>query len=563
MKKRSIYDPTTQIYSSPRPPLQLPADQNTSLTDFLFRSAASHPDSVALIDAESGETMTFHQLRFHVSRMAHNLQTELGVSKNDVILIVAPNSIHFTVCFLAIVSIGAIATTCNPLYTVGEMSNQISDCNPKLIITVPQLVDKISDFNLPLILLNNGTDDSSSKSEKKNVICRYSDLIAAGAEEFEFPADVKQSDTAALFYSSGTSGKSKGVVLSHGNFMATSRMVTTDQDELDEPKGVSLCFLPMYHIFGFAVSTYAQLRRGNAVVAMERFELEKMLRSIERYKVTQMFVVPPVMAGLAKAWPAISQSFDLSSLNLVFSGASPIGKDLMVDCAKNLPHVNILQGYGMTEACGVISGEDAREGNRHSGSSGILCPGVEAMIIDIETFNPLKPNQIGEIFFRGPNVMQGYFNNDEATKQTIDDEGWVHTGDIGYFDEQGQLFVVDRLKELIKCGGFQVAPAEIEGLLLSHSEIVDAVVLPYPDVKAGEVPIAYVVCRDPKSLLSEANVQDFIAAQVASYKKLRRVKFVDQLPKSPTGKTLRRELIAQLRSEAEACMQTHVEPKSS
>jgi len=280
------------------------------------------------------------------------------------------------------------------------------------------------------------------------------------------------------------------------------------------------------------------------VVTMPQFDLEQYLRLTADYRVRRAYLVPPIALALAKN--PIVDKFDLSNLEFVTSGAAPMGRELEEDCGARIGCM-VKQGYGMTEASPVTHFTPEDPLFARSGSCGLLVPNTECRIVHLETKKDVGAGEHGELLIRGPQVMMGYLNNADATAQAVDDDGWLHTGDVGYADADGFFYIVDRLKEFIKYKGFQVAPAELEGVLLTHAAVADCAVIPMADAEAGEVPKAFIVMRHD---VSSEELMEYVAGIVASFKKVRCVEFIAKIPKSPSGKILRRELIALERSRS-------------
>lgn len=449
--------------------------------------------------------------------------------------------------------IGAITTTANPFYTSAEVFKQFTTSNAKLIITQSQYVDKLVDFG----------DNGHKLGETYKIItvddppknCLHFSIIS-NANETEIPSVfIDPNDPVALPFSSGTTGLPKGVILTHKSLITSvAQQVDGENPNLYlTPDDVVLCVLPLFHIYSLNSVLLCSLRAGAGVLLMQKFEIGTLLEFIQRYKVSVAAVVPPLVLALAKN-PMVAE-FDLSSIRVVLSGAAPLGKELEDALRSRVPQAILGQGYGMTEAGPVLSmclGFAKQSFPTKSGSCGTVVRNAELKVIDPETGCSLGYNQPGEICIRGAQIMKGYLNDVEATTTTIDIEGWLHTGDIGYVDDDEEVFIVDRVKELIKFKGFQVPPAELEALLVSHPSIADAAVVPQKDVAAGEVPVAFVV-RSNGLELTEETVKDFIAKQVVFYKKLHKVYFIHAIPKSPSGKILRKDLRAKLGTTSPTC----------
>jgi acyl-CoA synthetase (AMP-forming)/AMP-acid ligase II len=518
------------IYYSPHPHIGIP---DTPLADFVLARAAERGARAALVDSVSGRTISYAELPGLVDRAAASL-SRLGIGKGDVCAIFSPNTPEYPIAVLALARLGAVTTTASPLCTKDDLRAQLGDCRARILITVTSLaptwvgavagsrVERVFTFDRPR---PDGLADEQVRW--------FGDLL--GEPGTPPTVTIQPDDLVALPYSSGTTGLPKGVMLTHRNIVANVLQTDAASHFLHE-EDTTVVFLPFFHIYGFVVIGALGLWSGATLVVMPKFELEPYLDLVERYRATLLHVVPPVIVALAKH-PSVA-CHDFSSVRKLFSGAAPLGADVIEQCVRRVGCV-VQQGYGLTEtspAAHVTSDDPARI---RYGSIGSPVANTECRVVDPATRRDVAPGDDGEIWIRGPQVMRGYLNRPDATSATVDPEGWLHTGDIGHADEDGHFYIVDRLKELIKYKGMQVAPAELESVLLSHPAVADAAVVPLPDEDAGEIPRAFIVLKAPATA---DELMAFVAQHVAPHKKVRRLEFIDAIPKSPSGKILRRLL---------------------
>ncbi|XP_073123065.1 4-coumarate--CoA ligase-like 9 [Henckelia pumila] len=534
----------TKIYHSLRAAVPLPPlSQPFSVAEYALSllHSPTTPTSGALstttflVDAATGRRLSYAAFLRQVRSLSSSLKSLYpSLSKNDVAFILSPPSFHVPVLYFSLLSLGITVSPSNPLSPPPELAHQIDLCKPAIFFATSATAQKLPPNDLPLILLDSH---------------QFLSMLDAEPSGNTAAVVVNQRDHAAILYSSGTTGKVKGVVLTHRNLIAViagfyHHSLINNKKAREEENGVYihpvlLFTLPLFHVFGFFVIIKAA-SMGEMAVLMEKFDFLQMLEAVEKYRVTHIPVAPPLLVAMVKS--DLVEKYDLSSLMILGCGGAPLGKEVSDEFKARFPHVEVHQGYGMTETAGAGARTIGPEEATRHGSAGRLSENTEAKIVDPDSGEALPPGKHGELWLRGPAIMTGYTDNESATAATLDSEGWLKTGDLCYFDSDGFLFIVDRLKELIKYKAYQVPPAELEHLLQSMPDVADAAVIPYPDEEAGQIPIAYVV-RKPGSTISATRIMDFIANQVAPYKKIRRVAFINSIPKSPSGKILRRELV--------------------
>jgi len=519
------------VIASPYPEVSVPEQ---SLPSFVLAGADERGDKPAIVDGVSGRTLTYRELAADVRQVGWGLRRR-GVRKGDVLAMCCPNSPDFAVAYYAALAAGAVVTTINPMATPADVARQLEDSHARWLVTTPELLEKSA-----LAVAVAGIEEVFVFGTAEGATPFAALLDERSALD---AVDVSPDDFALLPYSSGTTGLPKGVVLSHralvANLCGTAPVHRVGADD------VVVAVLPLFHIYGMQVTLNLGLAAGATVVTMPRFDLETFLRIVQEMRVTRAELVPPIVLALAKS-PAVDE-YDVSSLRVVTSAAAPLGEELARLCAERLG-CRVKQAYGMTELGGGTHFAPD-DGEDRPASIGRPLPGVECRVIDCRSGADVGRGHLGELLVRAPGAMWGYLGNPAATVLTIDADGWLRTGDIVRADDEGWFFVVDRVKELIKYKGYQVAPAELEALLLTHPAVADAAVVGSPDEDAGEVPKAFVVLRSPAS---EEEIAGFVADRVAPYKKVRRLELVDQIPKSPSGKILRRLLLERERESRSA-----------
>jgi acyl-CoA synthetase (AMP-forming)/AMP-acid ligase II len=509
----------------------LPPIPELTLPEFVLDQAERHGPHRALIDLGSGREMTYRELAIAVRKVAGGL-FDRDVRQDDVLALCAPNSIEFVLAWYAASSIGAIVTTLNPASTADELAHQLRHVGARWLVTTAELYEE----KLRGAAHAAGIAQSvliGARSEPSGRAIAFDGLDGDGQSEAP-PVHVSPRDVAFLPFSSGTTGLPKSVELTHRNLVANLCQMRSAHHVFEDD--VVLAVLPLFHIFGLQVTLNLSLRAGATVVLLPRFELKAFLNAIQTYAVTRAEVVPPIVLALAKS--ELVDRYLLASLRTMTAGAAPLSADLARACAERIG-CRVKQGYGMTELGGG-SHVAPDDGPDRSDGIGPALPGVECRVVDSDTGTDVGTNEPGELWIRSEAVMRGYLGDPEATAATLDTDGWLRTGDIVTVDEDGWFSVTDRIKELIKYKGFQVAPAELEGILLTHPAIADAAVVRSPDEQAGEVPKAFIVPRGP---VAPDELMVWMAARVAPYKRIRRVEFVEQIPKSPSGKILRRQLV--------------------
>ncbi|CAH0551410.1 unnamed protein product [Brassicogethes aeneus] len=495
----------------------------------------------AMVDAQTGKTLSYKDLFEYTLILADYLQ-ELGYGKDSIMSISSENNLQFFIPIISCLYTGSIMAPLNHNYTPEELSHCINISKPKVLFCSEKVLNKFQKLKgelgfIKTIIVIDSTKECYGVISLMNML-KERRVNMSKWRLFKPIEDRPEDLKSFIMCSSGTTGMPKGVLQSHLNIVVRLNHCRDPRySRVDKGLRV-LAILPFFHGFGLLTNLGAMFNQIQ-IIMMNKFNEKNFLETIQNYKVNLLWLAPPLAVFLAKS--PLVKNYDLSNVLELLCGAAPLGKNIQEELKKRLKIDTIAQAYGLTEATLAVTLLERNQYNKQ-GSSGKVVPLMKCKVRDPDTGRSLSANKVGELCFKGPMVMPGYYENLEATKATFTSDGWLRTGDLGYYDDEGFFYIVDRLKELIKYKGFQVAPAELEAVLLKHPKIRDCGVVGLPDELSGELPLAFVVKRQGVEL-SEKEVVEFVAKSVSSSKHLRGgVIFINEIPKNPSGKILRREL---------------------
>ena len=515
------------IFTSPHPPVHVP---ETTLTSFVLQRAEQNAAKVAIADVSGQREYTYGELASAVRRAASGLHAR-GFGKGDVLAMLAPNVPEYPIAFHAAAMAGGTVVVLNPLDTMDDLAAHLNEVGASLLVTLPSELAKAT-----ALVSRTGVEEILVFGEAEGATS-FASLLADDAPP-DPPIDPAR-DVVVILHSSGSTGYPKGVLLTHRNLIASALQTHLIAPSAEDEK--VLAVPPFHHAFGLSMVMNASLLQGATMVTMPRFEPEAFLKAIQDHRITRLFAVPTMIVLLAKS-PLVDR-YDLSSLRSIISGGAALDPEHARLCQQRLG-CRVGQGYGLTEGLPSFMQSDDPVS---PGSVGVSAPNVECKVIDVTTGEEVGPYRDGEILIRGPHVMKGYLNAEEATREILEPDGFLHTGDLGHVGDDGELFIVDRIKELIKYKGQQVSPVELEAILMSHPKVADAAVVGVPDEEATELPKGFVVAKEP---VTPEEIMAFVAERVAPYKKIRRLEFIDQIPRTPVGKIERRSLKERERERA-------------
>ncbi|MEN2467629.1 long-chain-fatty-acid--CoA ligase [Ornithinibacillus sp. FSL M8-0202] len=534
------------------------------LQDFLKDTVSQYGEKKALYFM--GKELTFAELYEQASKFANYLQG-LGVEKGDRIAIMLPNSPQSVIAYYGSLMAGAIVVQTNPLYTERELEYQLTDSGSKVIVCLDILVPRVTNVkkdtqlehmivtgikdylpfpkNLIYPFIQKRQYNMVVKVEESADTHVWTEIMDKAQVKYEEVFVDPVEDVAILQYTGGTTGYPKGVMLSHRNLVANAKMCEAWIYEMKKGEDIILGVLPFFHVYGMTAVMNISIFTASKMILLPKFDAGDVLKTIHKQKPTVFPGAPTIYIGLLNH-PDLNK-YDLSSVNACISGSAPLPVEVQ-EKFESVTGGKLVEGYGLTESSPVTHANFIYE-KRVSGSIGVPWPDTDAKILNMETYEEVEAGEIGELAVKGPQIMMGYWNRPEDTENTLKD-GWLLTGDLGYMDENGYFFIVDRKKDMIIAGGYNIYPREVEEVLYEHEAIQEVVVAGVPDPYRGETVKAYVVLKEGYHV-TEEELNTFCRERLAAYKVPRIYDFRDELPKTAVGKILRRQLVDEEKSKAE------------